>query len=201
MSMALIGMCVESPIPTTLLSVIPSFAFDGIRFVMGLGGDRSMAVDKMLHTSASGELRQRQQQLGSRNSSFVLQATGARATWPRKADFEAVVCPVLMVHGREDQVTTVANAQLLRKWLANLHDWVVLDNAGHNVMLELPDQVSSSLLSFISDMEHAEELHETTPVASNSSVAALGPIGSLTMLNSTSLLSTTPVLSGSVSSL
>ncbi len=58
-------------------------------------------------------------------------------------------CPVLLVLARQDRMTPVANAEELIHSLGNLHT-VILEDCGHMMLAEQPDQVLDTLKGFIS---------------------------------------------------
>ena len=62
-----------------------------------------------------------------------------------------VVCPVLIIWGREDKVSHVSNAELLRNSLraAQLH---ILDGLGHVPMVEAPRQVAALCDTFLTGL-------------------------------------------------
>jgi pimeloyl-ACP methyl ester carboxylesterase len=70
-----------------------------------------------------------------------------------EAAARAVTCPVLMVVGTLDKMTPARSATLLTESLANARVVEVL--AGHQMMIEQPDQVSGALLDFIGSLPAA----------------------------------------------
>ena len=61
--------------------------------------------------------------------------------------------PTLIVCGSDDQMTPLRHSEFLREHIAGAHLEVV-PNAGHMVMLEQPDRVSSLLADFINSIPY-----------------------------------------------
>jgi pimeloyl-ACP methyl ester carboxylesterase len=61
---------------------------------------------------------------------------------------QQVRCPVLVVLARQDRMTPIAVADELIRSIGNLHT-VILDNCGHMMLAEQPDQVLDALKTFV----------------------------------------------------
>jgi pimeloyl-ACP methyl ester carboxylesterase len=56
--------------------------------------------------------------------------------------------PILLIWGRQDAVVPIRHAEAVRA-LVNAEDLVVLDDAGHAVMVERPEEVNRTLVGFL----------------------------------------------------
>lgn len=62
-------------------------------------------------------------------------------------------CPVLLVLARQDRMTPVVNAEELIQSIGNLHT-VILEDCGHMMLAERPDDVLDTLRRFLDSGEH-----------------------------------------------
>jgi pimeloyl-ACP methyl ester carboxylesterase len=63
-------------------------------------------------------------------------------------EVERIKAPALVVHGTEDQIVPVENGRMLAARLSNAQ-YVELEGRGHNLPLELPDELSRLILEFL----------------------------------------------------
>lgn len=76
-------------------------------------------------------------------------ACNAFDVMPRVGEIQA---PTLILVGREDRMTPVKYSEFLKSKIPN-SELVVIDHAGHSVMIEKPDEVNRALLSFIARLK------------------------------------------------
>jgi 3-oxoadipate enol-lactonase len=63
-----------------------------------------------------------------------------------------ISCPVLIVHGKDDQLIPVGEAELMHQNISN-SNLVVVENAGHLLNLEQPDRFNQAVRKFISSLD------------------------------------------------
>ena len=101
------------------------------------------------HPVASTELREWQLAINQLTPTRVVRALVAGMSWPTQADFEQLrSLPVLVIQGEYDAVTTVRGMEPLKGWLGPSTEIVIVENAGHNVMVERPAVVNDLMLAF-----------------------------------------------------
>lgn len=108
-----------------------------------------MGLTQIHHPAASPELREWQLAINQLTPTRVVRALVAGMAWPTQADFEQLrSLPVLVIQGEHDAVTTVRGMEPLKGWLGPSAEFVVVENAGHNVIVERPAVVSDLMLTF-----------------------------------------------------
>jgi 3-oxoadipate enol-lactonase len=62
-----------------------------------------------------------------------------------------ISCPVLIVHGKDDQLIPVGEAELMHQNISN-SNLVLVENAGHLLNLEQPERFNQAVRNFISSL-------------------------------------------------
>ncbi|KAF9427062.1 hypothetical protein BGZ94_005529 [Podila epigama] len=140
------------------LARTPDWAVDLARKVDRMGGLHSPSVNRLLHSSASDELRKRQLRWNTASRTTVLRRLMAGVRYPTQQDFCAIHCPVLLIVGQDDRVCPPVNAEQIYKWRQEMNEDkvqtrgpFVIREAGHQTMLEQWDEVNPIISSFIDE--------------------------------------------------
>lgn len=92
------------------------------------------------------------QQLAETSAEGYAACCDALATADLRAEIASIRLPVLLIAGKEDPVTTVADAQFMHQRIAGSSMLTV--NASHLSTIEAPEAVNAALLSFLGE-QHA----------------------------------------------
>ncbi|KAG0085513.1 hypothetical protein BGZ93_000632 [Podila epicladia] len=86
----------------TKLAKTPDWAVDLVRKVDRIGGIHSQSVNRLVHASASDDLRQRQLRWNKASKTFVLKRLMAGVHYPTQQDFCKIQCPLLLLAGEDE---------------------------------------------------------------------------------------------------
>mgnify|MGYP003387280257 CR=1 FL=1 len=103
-----------------------------------------IAFDK----SCSDSIKEKSRLQSNNNKMHVCKAFYRQMQWCNDEEIASVQCPVMIIQGRNDLITPLEGAQEMEQALKNcqLH---IIDNAGHQVMQEKPEEVLELFSSFI----------------------------------------------------
>lgn len=114
---------------------------------------------------ASEETRRRGRATVPRNDMFVTKAFYRQSEWANAQDWRAINCPVLLISGEDDKITPLERAERLRSLLfSNINEdgktccvceLVVVKQAGHQVMLEKPEEVADAITRFLRHIDNS----------------------------------------------
>lgn len=82
------------------LAKTPDWAVDLARKVDRIGGIHSQSVNRLVHSSASDDLRRRQLRWNKASKTLVLKRLMAGVHYPTQQDFCKIQCPLLLLAGR-----------------------------------------------------------------------------------------------------
>lgn len=89
------------------------------------------------------------QQLAASNAEGYAACCDALAAADLREEIGQIACPVLLIAGEHDPVTTVADARFMHQRISGSQMTVV--NASHLSTIEAPEAVNAALLSFLGD--------------------------------------------------
>ncbi|KAF9583370.1 hypothetical protein BGW38_009654 [Lunasporangiospora selenospora] len=131
----------------------PNWAIELARKLDRMGGAHSKSVNRLLHSSASEELRLKQLQWNTASRTTVLKRVTAGLRWPTKQEFQGIQSPLLLMTGEDDHVCPSPNVELLYKWCSETNPRVgtpfIIPRAGHIAMLENWELVTPIISSFL----------------------------------------------------
>ncbi|KAG0355192.1 hypothetical protein BG005_005877 [Podila minutissima] len=135
------------------LAKTPDWAVDLARKVDRIGGIHSQSVNRLVHSSASDDLRRRQLRWNKASKTLVLKRLMAGVHYPTQQDFCKIQCPLLLLAGEDDRVCPPVNAEQIFKWrqgLSNLSSGApfIIPRAGHQTMLEKWELVNPIISAF-----------------------------------------------------
>ncbi|KAG0276961.1 hypothetical protein BGZ96_003066 [Linnemannia gamsii] len=135
------------------LAKTPDWVVDFARKLDRMGGTHSKSVNRLLHASASDDLRRKQLRWNKASRTFVLRRLMAGVQWPTPGDFQMIQCPLLLMSGEDDRVCPAVNAEQIYAWCRGTNDRIqspfIIDNAGHMPMLEKWEHVTPIISSFL----------------------------------------------------
>ena len=83
------------------LAKTPDWVVDFARKLDRMGGTHSKSVNRLLHASASEDLRKKQLRWNKASRTSVLKRLMAGIRWPSPADFQRIQCPLLLMSGED----------------------------------------------------------------------------------------------------
>ncbi|KAF9091266.1 hypothetical protein BGX29_011064 [Mortierella sp. GBA35] len=135
------------------LARTPDWVVDFARKLDRMGGIRSKSVNRLLHASASDDLRRKQLRWNKASRTFVLRRLMAGVRWPTPNDFQRIHCPLLLMSGEDDRVCPAVNAEQIYAWCRMTNDRTqspfIIPKAGHQTMLEHWELVTPIISSFL----------------------------------------------------
>jgi len=85
----------------TKLAKTPDWAVNLARKVDRIGGIHSQSVNRLVHSSASDDLRRKQLRWNKESKTFVLKRLMAGVHFPTQHDFCKIQCPLLLLAGED----------------------------------------------------------------------------------------------------
>lgn len=126
---------------------LPCFVLEWIRPMIA----KSFA-DAVWHPNTDRELVEREAAISSKNPFYVFKPMSRQMQAAPKEAFAALDVPALVVAGRTDKVTPVGDAEKVHGALGHLGDkakLLVMEEAGHQIMLEQPDLLWKEMQAFL----------------------------------------------------
>jgi len=93
---------------------------------------------------------------------ILIHAEACYAFYREGCDAERVTVPALVVHGDEDLIVPVENGRMLAGRLPDV-EYVELTGHGHNLSLEIPDELAGLVSRFLSRVEAGAAARPSTP--------------------------------------
>jgi pimeloyl-ACP methyl ester carboxylesterase len=81
------------------LAKVPDWVVDFARKLDRIGGIHSKSVNRLVHASASDDLRRKQLQWNKASRTFVLRRLMAGVRFPTPGEFQRIRCPLLLMSG------------------------------------------------------------------------------------------------------
>ncbi|KAG0202313.1 hypothetical protein BGX28_005134 [Mortierella sp. GBA30] len=135
------------------LARTPDWVVDIARKLDRMGGTHSKSVDRLLHSSASEDLRRKQLRWNKASRTFVLRRLMAGVRWPSPEDFQRIQCPLLLMAGEDDRVCPYVNVELINNWCRTANERTkspfIISRAGHQTMLEKWELVTPIISAFL----------------------------------------------------
>jgi pimeloyl-ACP methyl ester carboxylesterase len=94
--------------------------------------------------------------------SILTHAEACYAFYREGCDVESIGVPALVVHGDEDLIVPVENGRMLAARLPDV-EYVELAGHGHNLSLEIPDELAGLVSRFLSRVEAGASARPSTP--------------------------------------
>ncbi|KAG0244196.1 hypothetical protein BGW41_000183 [Actinomortierella wolfii] len=131
----------------------PDWIVNLARTIDRMGGPHSASVNRLLHKSASEELRRRQLQWNKASRTSVLKRLTAGIRYPTPADFQRIQCPLLLLAGEDDRICPASNVEKIYEWCHATNPKVstpfVIPLAGHQAMLERWEHLTPIISTFL----------------------------------------------------
>jgi pimeloyl-ACP methyl ester carboxylesterase len=71
--------------------------------------------------------------------------------------WKAITCPVIVIHGKKDQLVDFANVAFAKQHLVNAHvEYVIKDDMNHFVPWSDPELIRGAILQMLKDSKHPE---------------------------------------------
>lgn len=138
-SALLLGTQLSRPLGRGGLLSLPAWLLEWFRPVLSRG-----FRERAWHVDADPELIDYEEQLTRSNRLDVFKALVSQATWLPERELDRLLLPVRIVSGDSDGLTPADRAQALHQRLPN-SSFDVLENCGHQLMLEKPQIVNRHL--------------------------------------------------------
>jgi abhydrolase domain-containing protein 8 len=138
-SALLLGTQLSRPLGRGGLLSLPVWLLEWFRPVLSRG-----FRERAWHVDADPELIDYEEQLTRSNRLDVFKALVSQATWLPERELDRLLLPVRIVSGDSDGLTPADRAQALHQRLPN-SSFDVLENCGHQLMLEKPQIVNRHL--------------------------------------------------------
>jgi len=148
-ALLLLGTTLNRPLKPGGLLRLPAWALELLRPVLSKGF-RQRAWD----TSAAPALIAYEESLTRHNPLYVFKGLIDGARWPSAAQLASLELPVQVLAGRSDGLTPVAGGEALAQALPHAQ-FRVLEQCGHQLMLERPEVVNEALLALLVSRESA----------------------------------------------
>jgi pimeloyl-ACP methyl ester carboxylesterase len=127
-------------------------------------GLTSRALASSLHPDLAHDrnLLDKLQAMALRNGKevFIRQLSALRSDG--YAELHKIQCPTLIVASRNDQLSSIAEAQQMLDQITTAH-MVLIENCGHMTPLEKPQQLLQILSDWLGSVGHAESHKKVTP--------------------------------------
>ncbi|KAF9976291.1 hypothetical protein BGZ73_008837 [Actinomortierella ambigua] len=131
----------------------PDWVVNMARRVDRMGGPYSASVNRLVHKSASEDLRRKQLRWNKESRTSVLKRLTAGLGYPTPADFQQIQCPLLLLAGEDDRVCPAKNVEKIYEWCRAANPKVstpfVIPLAGHQAMLERWEHVTPIISTFL----------------------------------------------------
>ncbi|MDH1011133.1 alpha/beta hydrolase [Pseudomonas nicosulfuronedens] len=138
-SALLLGTQLSRPLGSGGLLSLPAWLLEWFRPVLSKG-----FRERAWHAGADPELVDYEERLTRHNRLDVFKALVSQASWLPEAELDRLLLPVRIVSGDSDGLTPAERAQALHQRLPN-SQFEVLENCGHQLMLEKPQIVTRHL--------------------------------------------------------
>lgn len=139
--MLLLGTQLNRPLKPGGLLRLPAWALELLRPLLSKG-----FRDRAWDASADPQLIAYEESLTRHNPLYVFKGLIDGARWPSAAQLASLDLPVQVLAGRSDGLTPVAGGEALARALPNAR-FAVLEQCGHQLMLERPEAVTAALLT------------------------------------------------------
>ncbi|KAG0327258.1 hypothetical protein BGZ99_008019, partial [Dissophora globulifera] len=135
------------------LARTPDWAVNLARKLDRMGGIQSKSVNRLLHASASDDLRRKQLRWNKASRTTVLRRLLTGVKFPTPEDFKRIQCPLLLMAGEDDRVCPAANVEMIYKWCKSTNSGLkspfIIPKAGHQTMLENWELVTPIISTFL----------------------------------------------------
>ncbi|KAF8925721.1 hypothetical protein BGZ58_000532 [Dissophora ornata] len=135
------------------LARTPDWVLDFARKLDRMGGIHSKSVNRLLHVSASDDLRRKQLRWNKASRTSVLKRLLLGARLPTPDDFRRIQCPLLLMTGEDDRVCPSVNVEMIYNWCrsadARTKSPFVIPKSGHQTMLENWELVTPIISTFL----------------------------------------------------
>ncbi|RHZ89344.1 hypothetical protein Glove_16g184 [Diversispora epigaea] len=134
-----------------IIMFLPDFLFDLLRVLDRRGGIYSDSVNRFLHKDANDLLRTKQLKWNKQSKTFVWKNMVEGAKWITKENISTIDCPLLLLSGREDKISSQGDMVIVHEWCKspNTPAPCLIPQAGHNPIQENPDLVNLIINDFL----------------------------------------------------
>ena len=102
----------------------------------------------LFHPSFDQQMVLREAMVSDQNPFYVIKAIATQLEWPTPRICQKIQQPTLLLHADADAVTPLSRALPLHQSIVN-STLEVIENAGHMVIMEQPERVTRSILTFL----------------------------------------------------
>lgn len=131
---------------------IPDFLITLSRYRDRKGGIHSASVKRFIHPTSSDDLRYKQLCWNAQFTVPAFKRTMVGIRFPTLEEYGRIKTPVLLINGKDDQVTPLSNITMMKNALVSckcLAEPCIIPNSGHQTMIEKSNLVSAIIQEFI----------------------------------------------------
>ncbi|KAJ3126848.1 hypothetical protein HK098_007052 [Nowakowskiella sp. JEL0407] len=125
------------------------------KFIDRIGGPYSKSVNRQVGSRASLQVRNCQLEYNKSVNTMVVKYCAEGMKWATREEFESVKCPVLLIGGAEDKVTSSGTLCEIQKWVSHSSSYApkpyILPGVGHQVMTENYRATNALIYRFLVD--------------------------------------------------
>lgn len=105
--------------------------------------------------STSDKVKEMYESISVQNDMFVAKSFYSQFEWCEDSDWLSIACPILIIQGRDDNITALPLATaLFNRYFSEstINKLLIIDAAGHQVFMEQPDLVHGVISEHLKDV-------------------------------------------------